>query len=482
MQAKKFYLLVLCCLSLSLFNNCSATGSFERDSLSVVTAEDMRQIRKVALPAMVHLEIEVREGRQSGVGGCSGWIIEGGYIVTDYHCIGGTPKSRITFYEGTIAEAETIGADPWTDTAVAKLNNPTIIKQLGITPFKFGDPSKLETGDAVFALGCPAGIRNIMTAGIVSNPKGVSFGGRMGAESTVENPFIKYIRHIQHDALIFGGNSGGPLINKFGEVIGMNHAGLGSMSLAIPSDIVKLVVDNIIKQGYHDWAWLGLELQPLSSDLKKKLELLPSQYGVYVTSVKKDSPAMAAGIKGGDVIVEIDGEMVNAQEPAQVIDINLLIAKKPIGKKVNIKLLRKGVFLSFEPTTENILDGEFHPFVAQYGGLNNPRYHYNANKAGFKVLRITKSIAERWGIETLGVFVLFVQSDSDAEKAGLKPQVIITKVNDTLIKNFDEFKEMWEKIEKESDKENKVVLTIREIQPGQVGGGKEKIIILKFSK
>jgi S1-C subfamily serine protease len=232
----------------------------------------------------------------------SGFVIDkDGHIVTNYHVVQGASEIEVSFSNKDTVEAKVVGSDPSTDLALLKVD----VDAKALTPLSLADSDKVAVGDPVVAIGNPFGLERTVTAGIVS-----------ALQREVRAPNNYTIDHvIQTDAPINSGNSGGPLIDAEGRVIGVNsqietaNGGGGNVGIgfAVPSNTVKSVVAQLIEDGHVDRAFLGVTLQDVSSDVAGVLRL-PADEGVLVGSVKPGSPAAKAGIKGGTTQVVVAGE------------------------------------------------------------------------------------------------------------------------------------------------------------------------------
>jgi len=278
-------------------------------------------------------------------GAGSGFLIDAnGHILTNYHVVQGAQVIEVTFADHSNYKAHLIGADTVNDIALIQVD----AKGRKLVPLPLGDSRTLQVGQRVLAIGNPFGLQNTLTTGVVS-----SLGRTV---QTGDNTFID--EAIQTDAAINRGNSGGPLLNSRGEVIGINSALLSpagasnvGIGFAIPINTARRVAEDLILHGHVRRATLGLEGRTLWPDLADALGL-PVQRGVLVESVTPGGPAADAGIRGGnrsvlaglrelriggDVIVGVNGEDVNSQS-----DLNLLLNRARPGDKVTLTLIRQG--------------------------------------------------------------------------------------------------------------------------------------------
>jgi putative serine protease PepD len=268
------------------------------------------EIYKQSLPGVVEI--------QAGSAGGSGFVLdEDGHIVTNQHVVEGATSVTVRFADGQEADAEVVGTDPSTDVALLRLRNPG---EVDLTPLPLGSSSSVEVGETVVAIGSPFGLEGTLTAGVVS---------AVGREIRAPDGFaIDDV--IQTDAAINSGNSGGPLLDTAGRVIGINSqiqsetGGNVGIGLAVPIDTVKDIVDQLKQNGQVEHAWLGVSIGE-------------SEQGVEVTEVIAGSPADEAGLQAGDVIVEVEGVAINSPD-----DLTSLITDKNPGDTVDVKVTRGG--------------------------------------------------------------------------------------------------------------------------------------------
>ena len=266
-------------------------------------------------------EFGTPQERQSSALG-SGFIIdENGIIITNNHVIQGADDIIVRVDGDKEFKAEVIGADPLSDIAVLKLDTKEKFK-----PVKFGDSDKARIGDWVIAIGNPFGLGGTVTSGIIS-ARNRSIG------------LTRYEDYIQTDASINQGNSGGPLFNMDGDVIGINTAILGrsgsiGIGFSIPSNSAKIVIDQLIEFGETKRGWLGVRIQDVTKEIAE-VEQLDKPRGALVASVAENSPSAKAGVKAGDIILEFDGEKINEMK-----ELPIIVARTAVGKKVKVKIWR----------------------------------------------------------------------------------------------------------------------------------------------
>jgi putative serine protease PepD len=277
------------------------------------------------------VEITVTQG-SNGLGGPSGkaqgtgWVYDtAGHIVTNEHVVDGAESVSVMFWNGKTADARVVGTDPSTDLAVLAVDAPSSM----LFPLSVGDSGDLQVGDSVVAIGSPFGLEETVTTGIVS---------ALHREMTSPNNF-SIDDSIQTDAAINHGNSGGPLLNAQGKVIGVNSqiasdsGGNDGVGFAIPSDTVRSIARQLITSGKAEHAFLGVVLDDSSEN------------GAHIAQVRGGGPAADAGLRAGDVITSVDGEQVNSSDELRAA----INARKP-GDKVTITYKRNGQTHSGEVT------------------------------------------------------------------------------------------------------------------------------------
>ena len=349
------------------------------------------------------------EGLGSGV-----IVRENGYILTNNHVVDGVNNITVTLANGREYDAELIGSDPvqrtggGSDLALIKIDAE------GLPALQFGDSDALEVGEWVIAIGSPLGLAQTVTRGVVS------------AKSR-SSRFGDFRDFIQTDAPINRGNSGGALINIRGELVGINtlivtsgSPGNIGIGFAISSNIAQSLMPDLIEHGKIVRGWLGITMGPVSHDLADKLQF-ESPHGVVVHIVSKDSPAQKAGILPRDVIVEFDGERVRDMR-------HLLhtVAATKVGKPVKLKVLRGG-------KKEKLLTVKLVERNAEVVAKHNQegeRGEFEEVFAGISVGDLTPAIARRYGYASseIGVVVIDVESDSDAQRKGIRPGFLIQEI------------------------------------------------------
>ena len=288
--------------------------------------------------ARIHVIGETpRGGRMQKNGGTgSGTIIhKDGYILTNHHVAGNGTRVWVRLSNKAKVDATVVGTDPQTDLCVIKMNMdqvPDSMKPLPVA--QFGDFKTLAVGDTVMSMGSPAGVSQSVTLGVVANLEMITPGNTRGLLQDGER-VGELVRWIGHDAVIYFGNSGGPLVNLKGEIIGVNEIGLGSLGGAIPADIAQYVAKELIAHGKVRRSWTGLIPQP-------RLESRKDGKGVLVSAVVEHSPADRAGLQAGDIVTHFDGVTVDATAPEHLPLFNRLVLGTPVSKQVEISFIRNG--------------------------------------------------------------------------------------------------------------------------------------------
>jgi S1-C subfamily serine protease len=281
-----------------------------------------RMVAKRVEPSVVSI---FRPGFHGHEGQGSGVIVDpDGYIVTNFHVINGAREISVHLTDGRIVPATVVGADDITDLAVLKVDAPNLIAA------EWGDSDKLGVGDLVWALGSPFGLERSFTFGIVS--------AKSRRSGTLAADINTYQEYLQTDAAVNPGNSGGPLINTEGKIIGINAAIFGpayqGISFAIPSSVAKAEYEVLKVKGWIERAYLGIRPVAVPPKIQKQLGLAMGQ-GVYVRYVDPEAPAQLAGIQTGDVILKWND--LDATDPTLL---SRAIAATKIGSTAKVKLVR----------------------------------------------------------------------------------------------------------------------------------------------
>ena len=378
-------------------------------------------LSKVA-PSLVRIHVvsvshvDGREIKREASG--SGTIITPeGHVVTNHHVAGKTKSIICTLPTKEELPADLVGTDPLSDIAVLKLR-PSKPRVFPVA--SWGDASTLKVGDRVLALGSPLALSQSVTMGIVSNTEMIMPGmfwpfNRMTLDGEDVGSIVRW---IGHDAAIFGGNSGGPLVNMEGQIVGVNEISMG-LAGAIPADLAKEVATALIKEGRVRRGWIGLEIQPL-------LKSSNSTRGALVGGTIADSPAAQAGFKSGDVLLKLAGRDVSVRFAEEIPPFNQLVMRLPPGKPVDAVVMRDG-----KETTLHVTPGD--------------RESVEANVHEVTPLGITASNLTSWSAKelrrsgTAGAHVRGIRPGGAADdaKPSLEADDVIVSVDGEAIKDAE---------------------------------------------
>ena len=360
-----------------------------------------------------------RERRESALG--SGVIVNSnGYIITNNHVIAKADTIKVILGNNREYKAKVIGTDPKTDIAVIKID----AKNLPVIPW--GDSSNLQVGEYVLAMGNPFGLNQTVTMGIVSAVGRANVG--------IED----YEDFIQTDAAINPGNSGGALVNTKGQLIGINTAiftrsgGYMGIGFAIPSNMARDVMNQLIEHGRVIRGWLGVSIQEVTPDLAKNFGLKEPR-GALVGEVIQHSPAASAGIKTGDVIIGYDGNAVDTPTT-----LRNLVADTPVGKEVEVKLIRDKRIMSIKvkiaEQTKQVVEASRQSETTQGSS--------NTMLSGLTVQNLTPQIAGQLNLpaQSPGVVVTDVDPSSPAAAVGLQSGDVITQINRKPVRNMADYR------------------------------------------
>jgi len=374
-----------------------------------------------------------REFKQRGQG--SGFIIsKDGFILTNNHVVEGADTIKVVLSDKREFEARVVGTDPQTDVALLKIEDPS---NLPVLPL--GDSSQLEVAEWVIAIGNPFGLSQTVTVGVVS---------ATGRNSVGIN---EYENFIQTDAAINPGNSGGPLINGRGEVVGINTAlfsrtgGYMGIGFAIPINMAKSIENQLQEQGKVTRGWLGVVIQNLDKDLAESFGLKQAG-GILVSEVQPDSPASAAGLRQGDVLIKLNNKVLE-----DVSDLRNQVALQRPGSKALLHIVRDGRERKIQVTIgEQPAD-----FGSRTSGATDKD---TLDDYGLTLQELTDELAEKFEYEAgSGLIVSDVVQGSAAEQAGLKPGHLIEEVNRQPVNSIEGLR----KILKGKEKAGKLLLRVR---------------------
>ena len=348
----------------------------------------------------------------------SGFVIDKeGVIVTNNHVIADADDIEVNFADGSKLSAEVVGADPKTDIAVLRVKPET-----PLTAVSFGDSETIRIGDWVMAIGNPFGLGGTVTTGIVSaRGRDINSG--------------PYDNFIQTDAAINRGNSGGPLFNQEGQVIGVNTAiisptgGSIGIGFAVPSDLVKSVVAQLIEFGETRRGWLGVRIQPVTDDIAESLDMKEAM-GALVAGIIKGGPVDDGSIQPGDVIIRFDGQAVEDMR-----DLPRIVAESPVGKEVEVVIIRKGKEETIAVTLGRLEDGE--QLIAQAQQSDEPE---TATVLGMELAELDSALREKYEISenVEGVVIVNVDEDSSAAEKRIVAGDVIVEVAQEVVKSPQE--------------------------------------------
>ncbi len=356
-----------------------------------------------------------RTEKVQGLG--SGFFISSdGYIVTNNHVVKDAKKIDIFTYDGNSYRAKLIGKDEKTDLALLKVKGKNFLF------LKFGDSQKLQVGQWVMAIGNPLGTEFSVTAGIIS---------AKGRQLSVAD----YADYIQTDAAINRGNSGGPLVNLNGEVIGVNsviitpNQGFVGIGFSIPSNLVKIIVRELKLHGKVIRGWLGVMVQRISPEDKDALGL-KSVRGAIISQVVPGGPADKAGLKPYDVVVKINGKEIKNETELKVI-----VGATMPGNTLTLEIIRNGKRLIKKVKVGKLGKKSINDTDTKKASVNND--------LGMKLVALTKRVAYNYGIPVHGgLLVLNVKRFSPADDAGFQRGDIIVEVNRVKVNTVEKFKSL----------------------------------------
>ena len=393
-----------------------------------------------------------RAQRETSLG--SGVVVSSdGYILTNNHVVDGATDVKVSFNDKSEYPAKIIGTDKYADIAVLKVN------RTGLAALPFADSSKAQVGDVVLAMGEPFGLRGTVTMGIIS-ATGRSLGGQIE----------RFEDFIQTDAAINQGNSGGALLDTHGDLVGINTAilsgetgGNQGIGFAIPANLARNEMDQIMKHGKVTRGYMGILPQELTPELAKQFGM-PNGHGVAIAQVESDSPAQRAGLKVGDVITAINGN--------QVEDVNafrLEVAGFAPGTTVHLKVARNGQNLDIPITLGDATPNLEAESKGGDRGNNAPGGGEKGALSGVSVQALTSDLRRELQLpeSVTGVVITDVDNDSPAAAAGLEQGAVIVQVNHRPVHTVAEFNSAV----REGASKDSTLLLVRQ------GGGTRFVVI-----
>ncbi|HJX00826.1 MAG TPA: Do family serine endopeptidase [Terriglobales bacterium] len=362
----------------------------------------------------------------------SGVIISpDGYIVTNNHVVNGATDIRVTLSDRRILSAKLVGADPLTDLAVIKVNGSNFAS------VPWGDSTKLKPGQTVLAFGNPFGFRFTVTRGIVS---------ALNRPNPDSSDPRKPGQFIQTDAAINQGNSGGPLVDSRGEVVGINtflispSGSFSGMGFAIPTQIVKPTVDTLIQYGKVRHAYIGVGITDVTPENSKFFNMAKAE-GALITEVEPDAPGAKAGLKVGDVITKVDGHEVTDAGQLQVE-----VGQKQPGTKLEVTVMREGKSITVPVTVEELSK-------AKAGDEESASAPEGKARWGIGLSDMTPDVRQQLQTpsDVHGAVVTRVQPGSPADNAGLSTGDVIQQVNHQRVQSAADVKQALSKIRSGED-------------------------------
>jgi serine protease Do len=386
----------------------------------------------------------------------SGFVIDAaGLIVTNNHVVEGAEAIEVRFQDSTILKAELVGRDPKTDLAVLRVK-----PERPLPTVTFGDSDGLRIGEWVMAIGNPFGLGGSVSLGIVSaRNRDINAG-----------PYDDY---IQTDAAINKGNSGGPLFDLKGNVVGINTAifspsgGSVGIGFSVPANTAKGVVAQLVRYGETRRGWLGVKIQSVTDDIAESMGMGKPR-GALIADVTKTGPAEKAGIEAGDVVVEFDGKPVN-----QMRDLPRIVAESEIGRQVTVKVLRKGKEVTVTAEVGRLEDGE--KLVVQQAGGSAPAV---VTLLGMTVATLTDELRVKFktDAEVKGAIITEVAAEGPAADKKLEPGDVVTEAGEKEVVGAADISARL--AEAEAASKNSVLLLVAK-------GGKQnemRFIALKLKK
>src|SRR6266567_4527219 len=367
----------------------------------------------------------------------SGFIVDtSGIVVTNNHVIADADEINVIMNDGTKIKAELVGVDKKTDLAVLKFKP---VKPL--VAVKFGDSDKLRLGEWVIAIGNPFSLGGTVTAGIVSaRNRDINSG-----------PYDSY---IQTDAAINRGNSGGPLFNLDGEVIGVNtliispSGGSIGIGFAVPSKTVVGVVDQLRQFGELRRGWLGVRIQQVTDEIAESLNIRPAR-GALIAGVEDKGPAKPAGIEPGDVVVKFDGKDI--KEPK---DLSRVVADTAVGKEVDVVIIRKGQEETRKVTLGRLEDTDKVEQAALKPKEEPAEKPVTQKALGLDLAALSKDLRTRYKIKdsVKGVIVTGVEATSDAAEKRLSAGDVIVEAAQEAVASAADIKKRVDQLKKDGKK------------------------------
>ncbi|TAN38080.1 MAG: DegQ family serine endoprotease [Nitrospirae bacterium] len=363
-----------------------------------------------------------RERKASGLG--SGVIVStDGYIVTNFHVVKDADEIKVTLSDKREFNGKVVGSDPKTEISIVK------IEAKGLPTLPWGDSDRLQVGEIVLAVGSPYGLNQTVTMGIVSAIGRANVG------------IADYEDFIQTDAAINPGNSGGAMVNVRGELVGINTAiystsgGYQGIGFAIPSNMIKTIMDSLVRKGKVVRGWLGVSIQKVTPELSKQFNV-KDEAGVLISDTFENGPADKAGLRRGDVIIEYDGRKVD--EPYQIRN---MVAGNAPGEEHALKVLREG-----QPLVVKVIVGELP------GDLKAEPGDYQNVFRGIGVQDINPELSRKMNIPARIKGVIITDLDENSPASAILMQGdVVQEINKKRIGSVREYQEVVSRIAKDED-------------------------------
>jgi len=380
------------------------------------------QVSSQVKPWVVHIEAVQKRGDQKYKVVGSGVILtQTGYILTNNHLTEEAKLVTVTLPDGAKMEARLVGSDKQTDLAVLKIE-----PRVPCPEPKLGDSDKVSVGEWIIAVGNPYGFDRTVYFGIVSG-KGRTLAS-LNPYQDSDSGFEFTTDFIQTDASIDPGSSGGPLVNLRGEVIGINSMGLGrGISFTIPINTARSVAEKLMSKGKLARGWIGVSLQPLTRELGSYFKIIGG--GVLISEVMDDSPAQKAGFKQGDIMLELNGKRIKAENEEELNQVSQIIWSGEAGGRLSALLFRGG---------KNIV------IAVTVGEQPKLQAREIETAWGFNVKEITQDIYRDFLLESReGVLVSFVETGTPAGEARLREGDVIIRIENTPVVSLPAFEQIY---------------------------------------
>ena len=372
--------------------------------------------------------VEKREYKQQGLG--SGVIVSAdGYILTNYHVVAGADEIEIKTSDNRSFEADVIGTDSLSDVAVVKIK-----EKVNDLPVAYlGDSDKLRPGDWAIAIGNPFSLASSVTLGIVS-----ALGRTTGNSNNYQN-------FIQTDAAINPGNSGGALVNIAGELVGINtmiytqSGGYMGIGFAIPINMARKIMEDLIYEGKVNRGWLGVMIQDIDPATREAFNLSPETKGVLIGDVFKGQPADNAGIRRGDIVISVNNHPVRSAN-----DLRNSIAAIHPGEKVPLEIIRNNKKLILNVTLTERGSNKLYQSTKTGSNNENTEKEEHAAYLGITAANLTLELSQKAGVDkdTKGVVIIEIDPNSQVAQEGINQFDIILEINKKPVSSLKDFKSL----------------------------------------